>query len=114
MKAAHLPEMEALMGPVEREYGPLERSIREKYQEGDPLTELAAKLAFILDVGEGSAAVAKELRTLLATLKPRASEAARHVARMERAHQGKWAMMREGTWKWADGDWVRVDDDEAD
>jgi hypothetical protein len=112
MKPAHLPEMEALMGRVEREQGPLERSIREKYQEGDPLTELAAKLAFILDVGDGSAAVAKELRAILATLKPRASELAREVARMERAQAGKWAMMREGTWKWDGRNWVRVDDED--
>jgi hypothetical protein len=56
------------MGPVEREQGPLERSIREAHPEGGPMVELAAKLALIMDAGDGSAAVAKELRAVLTEL----------------------------------------------
>jgi hypothetical protein len=49
----------------------IEQAIRERYPEGGPEVELAAKLAFIMDAGDGSAAIAKELRLVLAELRQR-------------------------------------------
>jgi hypothetical protein len=72
--------MEVLMVP-EREIGPLERSIRDEHPDGGPLVELAARLALIMDTGDGSAAVAKELRAVLAELGSRRRRFTSGIAR---------------------------------
>jgi hypothetical protein len=95
----------------EREIGPLERSIRDEHPDGGPLVELAARLALILDAGDGSAALAKELRAILTELRQRKPSRDPKAVRMERKRQSKWVMMTEGKWEWDDDadDWVRVD-----
>jgi hypothetical protein len=51
----------------------IEQAIRTKYPgKDDPLIELAAKLGQVLDAGDGSVAMVKELRSILRELSPEA------------------------------------------
>jgi hypothetical protein len=48
----------------------IEKAIRAKYPDDDnPMVELAAKLGFIMDSGDGSAAIARELTAVLKELR---------------------------------------------
>lgn len=99
--------------------GPIETAVKAEIGENSSaLAEIAYKLAFTLDEGEGSTSMVRELRSILAELrqqKPWSNDAAafrgNKAARMERKRQAKWVMMREGKWEWDDDadDWVRVD-----
>ncbi len=60
--------------------GPIETAVRKEVPEGSALAEIAYKLAFTLDEGEGSTAMARELRAILADLRGRPSSS---VARMK-------------------------------
>jgi hypothetical protein len=51
--------------------GPIETAVRKEVPDTGALAEIAYKLAFSLDNGDGSVAMVKELRTLLAELRPR-------------------------------------------
>jgi hypothetical protein len=91
--------------------GPIETAVRKEVPEGSALAEIAYKLAFTIDEGDGSTAMVRELREILAELrqqKPWASDA--KFYRKERKRQAKWAMMQEGKWEWSDeeDDWIRV------
>jgi hypothetical protein len=95
--------------------GPIETKVRAEVKAGSALAEIAYKLAFTIDEGEGSVAMVRELREILkelGTKKPWANDALSY--RQERARQAKWAAMQEGEWEWSDeeNDWVRVDEDE--
>jgi hypothetical protein len=48
--------------------GAIEETIRKQYPESSPLTELAYRLAQTLDLGDGSVAMVKELRSILREL----------------------------------------------
>jgi hypothetical protein len=51
--------------------GPIEEAVRKEIPEGSAVSEIAYKLAFSLDEGQGSVAMARELRTILAEHKPK-------------------------------------------
>jgi hypothetical protein len=51
--------------------GPIEAAVRKEVPEGSALAEIAYKLALTLDAGDGSTAMARELRAILAELRQR-------------------------------------------
>jgi hypothetical protein len=92
--------------------GPIEQAARKEIPEGSAIAEIAYKLAFSLDEGDGSVAMAKELRSILAEERQR-KPSDNKAYRMQKLQEAKWAMMQEGEWEWSDeaGDYVRVDDE---
>jgi hypothetical protein len=93
--------------------GPIEEAVRKEVPEGSALAEIAYKLALTLDAGDGSTAMARELRAVLGELRqqrPWANDASSF--KKERKRQAKWAMMQEGEWEWSDeaDDWIRIDE----
>jgi hypothetical protein len=96
--------------------GPIEKAVRKEIPEGSTLAEIAYKLAFTLDEGDGTTAMARELRAILAELKqqkPWANDAS--AFRKQQKRNAKWALMEEGEWEWSDeaDDWVRIDKEEV-
>jgi hypothetical protein len=72
--------------------GPIETAVRKEVPEGSALAEIAYKLAFTLDEGDGSVAMVRELRSIL--------DAVRERRPFPTAHVPKYEMQ--------DGEWVRV------
>ena len=51
--------------------GPIETAVRKEVPKGSALSEIAYKLAFTLDEGDGSTAMVRELREILKELRPK-------------------------------------------